>query len=261
MQDISKNSIIVRTENDLVYSKLEKFCNKNNITINRVFSEEEIRNSDANVFVIDHQSHKYKNKIYFDMFNSLPYNREKIMAVFVIGKKIKGKSGILKKTFFVDTKMIEKTLVLKVEELISKNRNNREDILKRKLTRMIEILATEETFRRLDRKEFCKKHQICKRTLERDIKIIKAAKTEIKNLNSNEIEAKSKNDYEGTNIEAKKLFRIIYFYLHILLFDEVISENFCKYFDISQRTLGRDVFYLNTVLEDRQIEGGRGVYR
>ncbi|HOZ29454.1 MAG TPA: hypothetical protein PLL66_00935 [Bacteroidales bacterium] len=256
MQDISKNSIIVRTEHDLVYSKLEKFCNKKNITINRVFSEEGIRDSVANIFVIDHQSHKYKNKIYFDMFNSLPYNREKILAVFVIGKKIKGKSGILKKTFFVDTKMIEETLIVRIDELLNKNNNDREEIIIRKLSRMVEIIKAEENGRKLDRKEFCKKHQICKRTLERDIKIVKAVKNEIRNLNVNGIDVKA-----GTAVKAKKLFRIIYFYLHILLFDEVISEQFCKYFDISQRTLSRDIFYLNTALEDRQIEGDRGVFR
>ena len=124
---------------------------------------------------------------------------------------------------------------------------------------MIEIIVTGESVRRLDRKEFCKKHQICKRTLERDIKIIKAAKTEIKNLNANNL--KSEKTHAGSTIEAKKIFRIIYFYLHIQLFEEVVSEKFCKYFDISQRTLGRDVYYLNNVLEDRQIEANRGVYR
>ncbi|HNQ67899.1 MAG TPA: hypothetical protein PKN32_05950 [Bacteroidales bacterium] len=260
MQNNVNIDIIIRTEYNDIFIKLLEFCKKEKIVLSRVFLEEEVRNSDAGIYILDYLAHKFRNKTYFDMFNSLPFNRENIKGVFVIGKRIRGKAGILKKTYFVDSTEIEKTLLAKIVELLNEEKNKRKDVFKRKLERIVELIERQEEGRKIIRKEFCEKHEICKRTLERDIKIIKKLNKEIENLNWKDYgSAVNKEDKDKTK-EVKKIYRIAYLYMHILKFNEVISGKFCTHFKISQRTFGRDVLNLNTVLQDRQIEGFGGVF-
>jgi hypothetical protein len=263
MQESEIESIVIKTENESVFFNLEKFCEKNKISLTRVFNDYEIKTSESQIFVIDRVTHKYKNVIYYDMFNSLPYDWDKIKAVFVIGKKIKGKSGILKKTYFVNPDNIDVTLIGVLGGLLEKKNNGRPDIFLHKLARMLEFEEMKNKFGKVNRQEFCKRHNVCKRTLERDIKIVKLISNELINLNSTDlltIRHLSETGNVMSGRRAKRIFRIMYLHLHIIRYNEIESEKFCKYFNISQRTFGRDVLTLNTVLKDRQIEGFGGVF-
>ena len=260
MQNNENIDIIIQTNNNDVFIKLSEFCKKEKIVLSRVFSEEDVRNSDAGIYILDYLAHKFRNKTYFDMFNTLPYNRDNIKGVFVIGKRIRGKAGILKKTYFVDSTDIEKTLLAKIVGLLNEDKKKRKDVFNRKLERIVELIERQKEGRKMIRKEFCEKYEICKRTLERDIKIIKKVNKEIENLNLKDYESAVNKEVKDKAKGVKKVYRIAYLYMHIIKFNEVISEKFCTHFKISQRTFGRDVLNLNTVLKDRQIEGFSGVF-
>jgi len=260
------NNIVVRTCNENVFIELFKFCKKRKINLERLNTEEEVRKSVAEIYVVDYASHKYANTNFIDMFNQLPFDKTRIVAVFVVGKRVFGKYGVLKISHFVDINDIEKTLIEPLNKILLKSKPEKHEIFEKKIERIVEILKLLQVDE-IRKPEFCARSKVSRKTLDRDLLLINLVKGFLRNLNQtdNQIEFLEENSLNhSTNtlkLIRRRMFRIIYMYMHISVFGSINIKNFCKYLNISERTLRRDALSLNAALHERQIIGESGFYK